>query len=93
MQVNTRQVERKRENEHLSDMAYHPGWGVVRGMARDLETSLLNLCLLEANSEWDAIKKDGMLRAVSTLRTLVSQVEGRANDYRVLRGRDVPLDK
>lgn len=84
--VSASAARRAKENEWLSDMTFHPGWGVVKAMAESLETTLLNKALEEADTEWDAIKKDGILRAVSVLRTHVSQVENRALEFRKKKG-------
>lgn len=84
--VSAQAARRAKENEWLSDMTFHPGWEVVKAMANSLETSLLNKALEEADTEWDAIKKDGLLRAVSVLRTHISQVEARALEFRKRKG-------
>lgn len=87
--VSSTAARRAKENEWLSDLMHHPGWEVVKDMAKGLELSLMGKALEDAPTEWDAIKKDGILRAISVLRTHIAQVEGRGEEYRKRRANQV----
>lgn len=71
-----------KENELLSDTVHTEGWRVVKAIAAAIEERLINDCLIPAENEWEAVKKDGNLTAVRNVRMLVEQVESRANQYR-----------
>lgn len=81
-QRDIRREEVERENELLSDLLYHDGWKIVEKMLQDWEDGEMNKLLAPADSEWDAIKKEGVLKAIASTRTLFSQFRDRAGRYR-----------
>ena len=74
--------KRKRENELLSDLLYHDGWKVVKQMFETAEKNLIDISLIPAQTEWEAVRKDGYLTAINQLRGLMETIEDRARQYR-----------
>lgn len=72
----------EREDKLLSDLLYHEGWPIVERMLAEWDKGTLDSILAPAETEWQAIKKDGVLQSVYAMRAFFSQLSERAERYR-----------
>lgn len=77
-------VKEKREAEDrlLSDLVAHDGWQVFTRMIEDAKESMLEIILVEAENDWELVKKERLIHTIGTLDRILSQVKQRAGRYR-----------
>lgn len=73
---------RDREDRLLSDLTAHDGWLVFERMVSEVKDTMMQDILTEASSEWDAVKKERLIKTIDTLDRLFSMVKQRAGRYR-----------